>query len=164
MILDATLDTRTILRRFGQTIRRRHYHALDAFRVDRLPGESVEEGLSSLLGDLVELLCRPGKRRLSSLSILVENGVLQWAPYDVTVIGIYSGGSDHLYWGSYQAQVRDALSHHPAYLASESGTPDERAILFGYYSPTARIFYVAREAYPLVSDRIDWAVAPGARV
>jgi len=92
----------------------------------------------------------------------VHKRVVQWAPYGVTVIGIYSGGSDHLYWGSYQEQVRDALSRHPAYLASESGTPDEKAILFGYYSPKDRVFYVAREVFPLVADQIDWAMTPGA--
>ncbi len=162
MILDATLDTRTICRRFGRTIRRRHTHALDAFRLDRLPGGGAEEKLSKLLADVVELLGAPGPGRLPSLSVLLENGVLRWSPYDLSVFGIYFGGSDYYYRGSREEAVREALSRHPAYLASESGTPDGRAVLFGYYSPGDGVFHVAREAFPLISERIDPAAGSGA--
>ncbi|MHB8764464.1 MAG: hypothetical protein ACYDA8_09050 [Deferrisomatales bacterium] len=160
MILDGTLDTQTISRRFGRQIGQRHCYALDVFRVDRLPGESVEERLSSLLGAIVDLLCRPEHARLWSLSILLENGVFRWTPCDVSVLGIYFGGSDHLYRGSHEEQVREALRLHPAYVGSESGSPDERAILFGYFSPRGRTFYVAREVFPLIADQITWAVSP----
>jgi len=56
--------------------------------------------------------------------------------------------------------MREALRGHPAYLASESGTPGGRAVLIGYYSPKDSVFHIAREAFSLVAERIGWAATP----
>ncbi|MBE0616512.1 MAG: hypothetical protein IH608_01110, partial [Proteobacteria bacterium] len=81
----------------------------------------------------------------------VENGVLRWAPYDAPCLCLYIGGVDRFYSGSLEEALREELCAHPAYLASESGVPAEDALFFGYHSPRAGTFYLAREMLPAVA-------------